>query len=142
MLNHITIMGRLTKDPELRKTQSGVSVVTFTVAVDRDFKNGDEKVTDYIDCTAWRGQADFIAKYFGKGRMIVVDGALNSRKWTDKDGNNRVSWEIQAQNVYFGDSKRNDDGQQSNANNNSGNLNAIDAKFGEITSDNGEELPF
>ena len=113
MLNHITIMGRLTKDPELRKTQSGVSVVSFTVAVDRDFKNGDEKVTDFIDCTAWRGTADFISKYFGKGRMIVVDGSLNSRKWQDNDGNNRVSWEVQAQNVYFADSKRNDDGQQS-----------------------------
>lgn len=111
MLNHITIMGRLTKDPELRKTQSGVSVVSFTVAVDRDFKNGDEKVTDFIDCKAWRGQADFISKFLTKGRAIVVDGQLQSRKWQDKDGNNRVSWEVQAQNVYFADSKRNDDGQ-------------------------------
>ena len=128
MLNHITIMGRLTKDPELRKTQSGVSVVTFAVAVDRDFKNGDEKVTDFIDCTAWRGTADFISKYFGKGRMIVVDGALNSRKWQDKDGNNRVSWEVQAQNVYFADSKRNDDGQSV-------------GQFKEVAEDDGE-LPF
>lgn len=113
MLNKIVLMGRLVRDPELRKTQSGVSVVSFTVAVDRDFKNGDEKVTDYIDCTAWRGTADFISKFFTRGRAIIVDGALNSRKWTDKEGNNRVSWEVQAQNVYFADSKRNDDGQQS-----------------------------
>ena len=131
MLNKIVIMGRLVRDPELRKTQSGVSVASFTVAVDRDFKNGDEKVTDYIDCTAWRGQADFIAKYFSKGRMIVVDGALNSRKWTDKDGNNRVSWEIQAQNVYFGDSKRNDDGGQQSK----------PQTFEEVANDDGD-LPF
>lgn len=130
MLNHITIMGRLTKDPELRKTQSGVSVVSFTVAVDRDFKNGDEKVTDFIDCTAWRGQADFIAKYFGKGRMIVVEGQLQSRKWQDKEGNNRVSWEVQAQNVYFADSKRNDDGQSGGQ------------QFKEVAEDDGGSLPF
>lgn len=132
MLNRIIIMGRLTKDPELRKTQSGVSVVSFTVAVDRDFKNGDEKVTDFIDCTAWRGTADFISKFFTKGRAIVVDGSLNSRKWQDKDGNNRVSWEIQAQNVYFADSKRNDDGQQSKP-----------QAFEELDSGEGEDtLPF
>lgn len=132
MLNKIIIMGRLVRDPEKRTTQSGVSVVSFTVAVDRDFKNGDEKVTDFIDCTAWRGTADFISKYFGKGRMIVVDGALNSRKWTDKDGNNRVSWEVQAQNVYFADSKRNDDGQQSKP-----------QTFEELDSGEGDgELPF
>ena len=130
MLNHITIMGRLVRDPEKRTTQSGVSVVTFTVAVDRDFKNGDEKVTDFIDCTAWRGTADFISKYFGKGRMIVVDGSLNSRKWQDKDGNNRVSWEVQAQNVYFADSKRNDDGQNGGQ------------QFKEVAEEDSGSLPF
>ena len=129
MLNHITIMGHLVRDPELRKTQSGVSVVSFTVAVDRDFKNGDEKVTDYIDCTAWRGTADFISKFFTKGKAIVVDGSLNSRKWTDKEGNNRVSWEVQAQNVYFADSKRNDDGQSGGQ------------QFKEVAEDDGS-LPF
>lgn len=106
MLNRITIMGRLVRDPELRKTASDVSVVTFTVAVDRDYKQGDEKVADFVDVTAWRGQADFIAKSFTKGRMICVDGSLQSNKWQDKEGNNRISWFVQAQNVYFADSKR------------------------------------
>ena len=111
MLNKIVIMGRIGREIEKKTTQSGVSVANFVVAVDRDFKNGDEKVTDWIECVAWRNTADFITKYFGKGRMIVVEGQLQSRKWQDKDGNNRVSWEVQAQNVYFADSKRNDDGQ-------------------------------
>ena len=111
MLNHITIMGRIGRDIDKKTTASGVSVANFVVAVDRDYKNGDEKVTDWIDCVAWRGTADFVSKYMGKGKMVVVDGSLQSRKWQDKDGNNRVSWEIQAQNVYFADSKRNDDGQ-------------------------------
>ena len=108
MLNHITIMGRLTRDPELRRTQSGTAVCTFTVAVDRDFQSRDaqEKTADFIDCVAWRSTAEFVCKYFTKGRMIVVDGSLQSRKWTDKNGQNRVSWEIQANNLYFGDSKR------------------------------------
>jgi len=111
MLNKIVIMGRIGREIEKKTTQSGVSVANFVVAVDRDFKNGDEKVTDWIECVAWRNTADFISKYFGNGRMIVVEGQLQSRKWQDKDGNNRVSWEVQAQNVYFADSKRNDDGQ-------------------------------
>ena len=108
MLNHITIMGRLTRDPELRHTQSGVSVCTFTVAVDRDFQSRDaqEKQTDFIDVVAWRQTAEFVSKYFAKGRMIVVDGSLQSRKWTDRNEQNRVSWEVMANNVYFGDSKR------------------------------------
>lgn len=109
-LNHIVIMGRLARDPESRTTQSGVSVCNFTVAVDRDYKNGDEKVTDWIDCVAWRGTAEFVQKYMSKGRMAVVSGSLQSRKWQDKEGNNRTSWEVQAQNVYFADSKRDGDG--------------------------------
>ena len=111
MLNHIVIMGRLTRDPELRRTQSGVSVTTISVAVDRDYQSRDsqEKQTDFIDVVAWRQTAEFVSKYFTKGRMIVVEGSLQSRKWTDRNGQNRVSWEIQANNVYFGDSKR--DGQ-------------------------------
>lgn len=105
MLNRIIIMGRLTAAPELKTTQSGLSVVSFTVACERDFGSG-EKQTDFIDCTAWRGTAEFVAKYFRKGSMIVVSGRLQSRKWEDRDGNKRTSWEIQADSVYFGESKR------------------------------------
>ena len=107
MLNHITIMGRLTKDPELRRTGSGVAVASFTVAVDRDFaKDGAEKETDFIDCVAWRQTGEFVSKYFSKGRMIVVSGRLQIRSWTDNDGGKRRTAEIVADNVYFGDSKK------------------------------------
>lgn len=113
MLNRVTVMGRLTRDPELRRTQSGTSVTSFSVAVERNYKgeNG-EKTTDFFDVVAWRTTAEFVCKYFGKGRMIVVDGQLQSRKWTDKNGNNRTSVEILADNCYFGDSKS-DGSQQS-----------------------------
>ena len=115
MLNHIVIMGRLTRDPELRKTRIGTSVASFTVAVDRDFsgKDSGEKETDFIDCVAWRGTAEFVDKYFKKGRMIVVSGRLQLRDWTDKDGNKRVSAEIVADSCYFGDSKKDEDKPQS-----------------------------
>ena len=108
MLNHITIMGRLTRDPELRRTGSGVAVASFTVAVDRDFggRDGGEKETDFIDCVAWRQTGAFVSKYFTKGRMIVVSGRLQIRNWTDKDGNKRRTAEVVADNCYFGDSKR------------------------------------
>ena len=106
MLNDITIMGRLTKPIEKKTTPSGVSVINNTVAVDRDRKNGDEKLTDFIDCVFWRFNADFLEKYADKGRMVVVHGRMESRKWQDKDGNNRISWEVQADNVYLADSKR------------------------------------
>ena len=111
MLNHITIMGRLVRDPELRRTGSGVAVTNFCVAVDRDYvaKDGGERKTDFINCFAWRGTGEFIAKYFTKGRMIVVDGRLETRDWTDKDGNKRTSAEINVDNAYFGDSKRDGD---------------------------------
>ena len=107
MLNHITIMGRLTRDPELRRTGSGVAVASFTLAVDRDFspKEG-EKETDFIDCVAWRNTGEFVSKYFSKGRMAVVSGRLQVRKWQDKEGKNRYSTEVVADNVYFGDSKK------------------------------------
>ena len=107
MLNHITIMGRITKDIELRRTGTGVPVASFTLAVDRDFKekNG-EKITDFIDCVAWRNTAEFVEKYFGKGKMAVVSGSLQIRSWKDKDGNNRRTAEVVADNVYFGDSKK------------------------------------
>ena len=107
MLNKIIIMGRLTRDPELRRTASSTAVAGFTLAVDRDFKsqNG-EKSTDFIDVVAWRNTAEFVAKYFTKGRMAIVEGRLQIRDWKDKDGNNRRSAEVVAENVYFGDSKR------------------------------------
>ena len=112
MLNHITIMGRLTRDPELRRTGSGIAVASFSVAVDRDFggRDGGEKETDFIDCVAWRQTGEFVSKYFTKGRMIVVSGRLQIRSWTDKDGNKRRTAEVVADNVYFGDSKRDNDG--------------------------------
>ena len=112
MLNHIVIMGRLVRDPELRRTGSGVAVASFRVAVDRDFapKDGGERKADFIDCVAWRQTGEFISKYFAKGRMIVVDGRLEMRDWTDKDGNKRTSAEIVVANAYFGDSKRDNDG--------------------------------
>ena len=108
MLNHITIMGRLTRDPELRRTGSGIAVASFTVAVDRDFggRDGGEKETDFIDCVAWRQTGEFVSKYFTKGRMIVVSGRLQIRSWTDKDGNKRRTAEVVADNCYFGDSKQ------------------------------------
>ncbi len=108
MLNHIVLMGRLTRDPELRKTQSGVSVASFSLAVDRDFQNRDsgEKQTDFIDIVAWRNTAEFVSKYFTKGRMAVVSGRLQIRDWTDREGGKRRSAEVVADNVYFGDSKR------------------------------------
>lgn len=109
MLNHIVLMGRLVRNPEIKTTGSGVSVCNFTLAVDRDYKNGDEKVADFVDCTAWRGTADFISKYFKKGRMMVVSGSLQSQKWQDRDGNNRTSWTVQTQAAYFADSKKDGD---------------------------------
>ena len=110
MLNHITIMGRLTRDPELRRTGSGIAVASFTLAVDRDFggKDGGERETDFIDCVAWRQTGEFVSKYFTKGRMAVVSGRLQIRNWNDKDGNKRRSAEVVADNVYFGDSRRED----------------------------------
>ena len=108
MLNHITIMGRLTRDPELRRTGSGIAVASFTVACDRDFapKDGGERGCDFIDCVAWRQTGEFVSKYFTKGSMAVVSGRLQIRDWNDKEGNKRRTAEIVADNVYFGSSKR------------------------------------
>ncbi len=111
MLNKIIIMGRLTRDPELRRTQSGTAVTSFSLAVDRDFKSqSGEKETDFIDVVAWRSTAEFVSKYFSKGRMAVVEGRLQLRDWTDRDGGKRRSAEVVAENVYFGDSKRDNGG--------------------------------
>ena len=111
MLNHITIMGRLTRDPELRRTGTGIAVATFRVAVDRDYqsKDGGERKADFIDCVAWRQTGEFVSKYFTKGSMIVVSGRLQIRSWTDKDGNKRRTAEVVADNCYFGDSRRDSD---------------------------------
>ena len=108
MLNKIIIMGRMVRDPELRHTQSGTAVASFTLAVDRDFKDKatGERAVDFIDCTAWRGTAEFVSRYLDKGRMAVVDGRLQIRRWEDKDGNKRYSPEVVAESVYFADSKR------------------------------------
>ena len=110
MLNRIILMGRLIHDPELRRTQSDTPVCSFSLAVDRDYKRDGEKETDFIDIVAWRSTADFVSKYFTKGRMAVVEGRLQIRDWTDKEGGKRRSAEVIADNVYFGDSKPKDSG--------------------------------
>ena len=111
MLNKIILMGRLARDPELRRTGSGIAVTSFRLACDRDFKSqSGEKETDWIDVVAWRSTAEFVSKYFTKGRMAVVEGRLQLRDWTDRDGNKRRSAEVVADNVYFGDSRRDNGG--------------------------------
>ena len=116
MLNHITIAGRLARDPELRRTGTGVAVTSFTLAVDRDYApDGQEKETDWIDCVAWRNTGEFVAKHFAKGRMAIVSGRLQIRSWTDKEGNKRRTAEVVADNVYFGDSKPEGNSQGGNA---------------------------
>lgn len=141
MLNHITIMGRMVRDPELRRTGSGVAVASFCVAVDRDFapKDGGERKADFINCVAWRNTGEFIAKHFTKGRMIVVDGRLEMREWTDKDGNKRISAEVIVENAYFGDSKR--DSENSSATPNYGGYAAQAQNFAPLTDDDAQ-LPF
>ena len=148
MLNHIVLMGRLTRDPERRHTGSGLAVASFSLAVDRDYKGqSGEKETDFVDIVAWRSTADFVSKFFTKGRMAVVEGRLQLRDWTDKDGGKRRSAEVVADNVYFGDSKR--DGGDSSGysaapaykNAAPSNFNAGGSDFAEIGEDDGE-LPF
>lgn len=140
MLNRIILMGRLTRDPELRRTQNGTAVTSFSIAVDRDFKNKDtgEKSTDFIDIVAWRQTAEFVCDYFSKGRMAVVDGRLQIRDWTDKDGNKRRSAEVLADNIYFGDSKRDGDAVGGSY---TGGQTVQSGEFREIDEDEGE-LPF
>lgn len=146
MLNHITIMGRLTKDPELRRTGSGIPVASFTLAVDRDFsdKQSGEKETDFIEVVAWRNTAEFVSKYFTKGRMAVVSGRLQVRKWKNKEGENRYTTEVVAENVYFGDSKKETSGGESYGGNYgqvSGGYPATGSDFAPIE-DEDTELPF
>ena len=123
MLNTIVIHGRLTQDVELKQTQSGVSVCNFTVAVDRSYSKGEDKITDFFTVVCWRGLADMVSKYFGKGKEILISGEMQSRKWQDNDGNNRISWEIQANSVDFCGSKGNTNPTTENAT--QGDLNAV-----------------
>ena len=141
MLNHIVLQGRLTRDPELRRTGSGIAVASFTLAVDRDFSGkGQEKETDFIDITAWRSTAEFAARYFSKGRMAVVSGRLQIRVWEDKDGNKRRSAEVVADNIYFADSRQ-DGGNASPAYPAQNNYAAPQGDYAEVTEDD-SELPF
>jgi single-strand DNA-binding protein len=154
MLNKIILMGRLTRDPELRHTQSGVAVASFALAVDRDFKDRStgEKSTDFIDVVAWRQTGEFVSKYFTKGRMAVVEGRLQISDWTDKDGNKRRAAEVVADNVYFGDTKRDNEGgsyqggyqggySRPSAAPDYGMPSPADDQFSDLTDDDGE-LPF
>lgn len=135
MLNTITIMGRLTATPELKTTPGGNSVTSFTLAVERDFKDKEtgEKVTDFIDCVAWRGTAEFVTRFFTKGRMSVVNGRLQLRDYTDKDGNKRRAAEVVAENVYFGDSNNGNRGAENGDNYQTGGWTEVP---------DGEGLPF
>ena len=143
MLNRIVLMGRLTRDPELRRTQSGTAVVSFSIACDRDYAaQGAERGTDFIDIVAWRGTAEFVDKYFSKGRMAVVEGRLQIRDWTDKDGNKRRSAEVVADSIYFGDSKRDgDSGGTYHSSGRSSGVNVSASDFTDLGDDDGE-LPF
>lgn len=133
MLNRITLQGRLTKDPELRYTTSGKPVTSITLAVDRDRIVGETRETDFIDCVTWNGTAEFVSKYFRKGQMVCLSGRLQSRKWTDRDGNNRINWEVSADNVYFcGDNRERP---------NQAPVDASADKFTELDGDDGE-IPF
>ena len=142
MLNKIIIMGRMTHNPELRRTGSGTSVTSFSLAVDRDFKSqSGEKETDFIEVVAWKNTAEFVSKYFSKGRMAVVEGRLQIRDWTDKAGNKRTTAEVVADNVYFADSKRSESNE-----NQKENFNALSGRLSDdfvpISEEDKSELPF
>ena len=145
MLNKIFLMGRLTKDPELKRTQTGTPVVSFSLAVDRDFKDKStgERATDFISCVAWRQSAEFISRYFTKGRMAVVEGRLQTKDWTDKDGNKRRSTEVIVDSIYFGDSKREAENASGGYGDGSGAYSTYGApdQFRELSDEDGE-LPF
>ena len=147
MLNHIVLMGRLVRDPEMRRTSTGTAVASFTLAVDRDFasKETGERATDFIDCVAWRSTAEFVCKYFTKGQQAAVSGRLQIREWKDKDGNNRRSAEVVTDNVYFADSKRANAGAAANTgfttpSQTSYAAPSVDSEFAELDDDG--ELPF
>ena len=142
MLNKVVIMGRFTKDPELRRTGSGTAVTSFSLACDRDFKSqSGDKETDFIEVIAWKNTAEFVSKYFSKGRMAVVEGRLQIRDWTDKSGNKRTTAEVVAENVYFADSKRSESNE-----NQKENFNALSGRLSDdfvpALNDDTSELPF
>ena len=141
MLNKVVLMGRLTKDPELRPTGSGTAVTSFSLACDRDFKSqSGDKETDFIEVVAWKNTAEFVSKYFSKGRMAVVEGRLQIRDWTDKSGNKRTTAEVVAENVYFADSKRSESNE-----NQKENFNALSGRVSDDfvpASEEGGEIPF
>ena len=142
MLNKVVLMGRLTKDPELRRTGSGTAVTSFSLACDRDFKSlSGEKETDFIEVVAWKNTAEFVSKYFSKGRMAVAEGRLQIRDWTDKAGNKRTTAEVVADNVYFADSKRSESNE-----NQKENFNALSGRLSDdfvpALNDDTSELPF
>ena len=141
MLNKVVLMGRLTKDPELRRTGSGTAVTSFSLACDRDFKSqSGDKETDFIEVVAWKNTAEFVSKYFSKGRMAVVEGRLQIRDWTDKAGNKRTTAEVVADNVYFADSKRSESNE-----NQKENFNALSGRLSDDfvpISEEGGEIPF
>ena len=138
MLNRTCLMGRLTRDPELRNTQTGIPVCSFSIACDRNFKNANgERETDFFDCVAWRQTAEFVSRHFTKGRMAVVEGRLQIRDWTDKEGGKRRSAEVIADNVYFGDSKKDDQGSRPVPRG----VDVSASDFAEISEEDGE-LPF
>lgn len=139
MLNNVIIMGRLTRDPEKRTTQSGVSVASFTLAVDRDYSGAEEKQTDFIDCTVWRHSADFVSKYFAKGSMAIVKGRLQIDNYTDNDGNKRKAAKVIADNIYFGDSKK--DGAAGGQSDEAASFTPAPSGFVQVDVDDGE-LPF
>lgn len=148
MLNHITLMGRLTVDPELRRTANGTAVASFSIACERDFASGTEKETDFINIVAWRNTAEFVSKYFSKGRMAVISGRLQMRSFTDKNGNKRIAAEVVTESIYFGDSKRDGAAAPSNGQTPSDVAQpAMEQQYGlvngftEITEDDGQ-LPF
>jgi len=140
-MTHTTIMGRITKDLELRHTQSGVPVLSFSVAVNHRIKSGEEQKADFFDVVAWRGTAEFVSKHFGKGRMIAVQGRMESRDWTDKSGNSRRSWELQADQVYFTGEKKDDNGRGCGYSPAKGYPDVDGTDFAEMDDDDGE-LPF
>lgn len=148
MLNKIFVMGRLTRDPELRQTPNGINVASFSIACDRDFKDKStgERQTDFIDIVAWRQTADFVSRYFAKGRMAIVEGRLQIRTWQDQNGNNRRTAEVVADNIYFGDSKPSGEGggyqQQAPAPSSYSQIPDAREEFQEILDDDDGELPF